>query len=106
MISVGGPIPRLLAVRPAGGRRVILTWEDYSIAKVELAEHLSKFRVFSPLADDGIFQTVVLDEWGWAIYWPSVPMAAVPTDVLSRLPAVEAGTKESTLAAEWLGTRR
>lgn len=85
MICVGDPIRRLLAVRTAGGRSVTLTWEDQSVTAVDLSAHLSRFRVFAPLADDATFETVALDEWGWAICWPPAPMAAVPSDLLDEM---------------------
>lgn len=86
VIGAGSPIPRLSAVRPGEGRSVILTWEDQSITKADLSVHLAKFRVFAPLANDAVFDSVLLDEWGWAIYWPTAPGAAIPSDVLKDLP--------------------
>jgi hypothetical protein len=85
MMSAGDRIRRLLAVRTAGGRSVTLTWEDQSVTTVDLSSHLSRFRVFAPLADDAIFETVVLEEWGWAIYWPTAPGAAIPSDLLDDM---------------------
>lgn len=84
-VGTGKPIPRLQAVRHGAGRTVILTWEDNSITQVDLSAHFARFRVFAPLTDDDLFASVLLDEWGWAIYWPSVRGAAVPSDLLDEL---------------------
>lgn len=85
IISVGDPIRRLRAVRPGEGRSVILTWEDQTVTEADLSAHLARFRVFAPLADDEVFSSVLMDEWGWAIYWPSAPGAAIPSDLLDKL---------------------
>lgn len=85
MISVGDEIRRLRAARPGVGRTVILTWEDGDVDTVDLAAHLDKFKVFSPLSDDEIYSSMKMDEWGWAILWPGVPGAGVPSDLLDEI---------------------
>lgn len=86
IMGAGARIPKLRGVVPGADRRVTLTWEDNSVTNVDLSAHLDKFRVFAPLVDNAVFASVALDEWGWAIYWPGAPGAAVPSDLLNELP--------------------
>lgn len=90
-ISVGEPIPRLAAVRSAHDRSVEVEWEDGTRAIIDLSPLVLTHKAFLGLQDDRVFANVQLDDWGWGIFWPDVPDAAIANTTLQQLERGEYG---------------
>ena len=67
---MAGEPPNIRAVRADRGRCVVVTWKGGAEGPVDLSQLLSEYAVFLPLrADDDLFRTVQVGEWGWCVYW-------------------------------------
>lgn len=84
-VSVGEPIPQLKSVTAGTARTVNIVWVGGRTSTIDLAPHIAQHWAFAPLADDTIFANVQADDWGWAIFWPDAPNAAIPTSTLEAL---------------------
>lgn len=84
-ISAGKPIPQLKSVTAGAGRTVNIVWADGRTSTIDLTPHIARHRAFAPLADNAVFAAVQADEWGWGIFWPDAPNAAIPTTILKDL---------------------
>ena len=59
------------AVRPLGGHRLRITFDDGIEGEVDLARHLTFDGVFAPLADPAYFAKVSVDPEVRALRWPN-----------------------------------
>jgi hypothetical protein len=86
IITVGRAIPRIAKAVPLDGRRVEITWRDGGAKVVDLTAALVSRRVFIPLrADDDLFKTLRVSEYGDALEWDG-PDLEFPASWLDRLP--------------------
>jgi hypothetical protein len=88
-IAVGAPLPRLAAVRPAGGRAITVTWAGGLRAgateEVDLSPILLTLKFYMPLRDDpDLFGTVDLADDGHTLIWDGgrIDMAATTLERL------------------------
>jgi hypothetical protein len=84
-VSVGEPIPRLRSVGIDKARTINVVWEDGASATIDLAPHISRNKALKPLEDDAVFDNVMLEERGRAIFWPQNPECAIPTTTIEHL---------------------
>ena len=78
-VSAGNPIYRVTKVSPLDGRLLEITWENGVVAQIDLSERLAH-RAFAPVdADDDVFRSVQIGDYGWHIHWPSVDGAEIPS---------------------------
>jgi hypothetical protein len=82
-------VPNISGVNIVGTRSVALSWKGGGESLVDLSDHLARFVIFAPLcADDELFATVQIGEWGWSIRWSDD--MEIASDTLWRL-ALEQG---------------
>lgn len=63
-------IPNIRMVRADEGRQLVIIWKGGCESVVDVADHLAKYAVFTPLLrDDERFRTVGVGEWGWCVHW-------------------------------------
>ena len=78
------PYPRIAAVKPSPGRKVAVAWKDGTEHGIDLTGWFSGSPLFAPLlADDALFATVRVGEWGSALHWTDD--LEIPDDVLWTL---------------------
>jgi len=73
-IAVGAALPRLAAVRPAGGHAITVTWANgprTGVAEeVDLSPIITTLKFYAPLRDDpDLFATVDLTDDGHTLMW-------------------------------------
>lgn len=85
IIRGGSPLPRIVEARALDGRKVEITWSDGTRKVVDLAPALASRRIYMPLrADDALFRTLRVSEYGDAIEWDSdLDFSAVWIDALA-----------------------
>lgn len=84
-VGAGEPIPRLKSARAIEPFGVEVEWEHGDIAVIDLTPLIQSHQAFHLLMGWEVFATLSLDDWGWGIYWPSAPLAAIPTTTLQDL---------------------
>ena len=78
------PYPRIAVVRPSPGRTVTVAWKDGTEHRIDLTRWFSGSPLFAPLlADDALFATVRVGEWGSALHLTDD--LEIPDDVLWTL---------------------
>lgn len=88
-VSVQGDMPNIRAVRADKGRSLAITWKGGAESVVDASRHISDHAVFAPLrADDDLFRSVKVGEWGWCVHWSDE--MEIAADTLWRL-ALEQG---------------
>ncbi len=95
-LSRGPNIPNIKQVRPGADRLLIITWRGGAESTVDVSGLLAAFALFAPLsADDALFRSVAVGEWGWCVHWSDD--MEIAADTLWRL-ALEQG---SAWLREW-----
>jgi hypothetical protein len=75
---------RIAAVRAGPDRRLVVTWKGGAESIVDVAQHLDKYAIFTPLRTDGDrFRRVMPGEWGWCAHWSDD--MEIAADTLHRL---------------------
>ncbi len=102
IVSVGGPLPRLVRVEALDGRKLRVTFRSGEIRIVDLAPVLASRRIYLPLrTDDALFRTVDVNEDGNAVGWgPDLDLSAL---WLARLPPVDFDNADFRHAMDRLG---
>ncbi|MDO9415788.1 DUF2442 domain-containing protein [Pararhizobium sp.] len=101
-ISVGNPLPRLLAAHFEQGRQVRIVWASGRERVVDLAPILESRRIYIALrSDDALFATLKVSEFGDSIEWQDgTDLSAV---WLSKLPSVMFENADFVKAMDDLG---
>lgn len=82
-------IPNIRAVRADRDRLLVVTWKGGAESVVDVSKHLADYEILAPLrADDELFRSVVVGEWGWCAHWTDE--MEISSDTLWRL-ALEQG---------------
>ncbi|CDZ30463.1 DUF2442 domain-containing protein [Neorhizobium galegae] len=87
IVTVGGPLPRIVDAELLDGRKVRIVWEDGETKVVDLAPALESRRIYIPLRhDDELFRQMRVSEYRNALEWPgedlefsAVWLAALPS---------------------------
>ena len=88
-LSVATGAPNIKSIRADKGRRLIIGWKGGAESIVDPSSLLAKFASLAPLrADDQLFATVKVGEWGWCAHWSDE--MEISSDTLWRL-ALEQG---------------
>jgi hypothetical protein len=62
--------PNIKSIRADQGRRLVIGWKGGAESIVDVSRHLAELAIFAPLrADDALFATVEVGEWGWCAHW-------------------------------------
>jgi hypothetical protein len=85
IVRGGSPLPRIVEARALDGRKLEITWSDGTRKVVDLAPALASRRIYMPLrADDALFRTLRVSEYGDAIEWNNdLDFSAVWIDALA-----------------------
>jgi hypothetical protein len=82
--------PNIRALRAAKNRSLAVTWKNGAESVVDVSKHLTDYKIFAPLvADDTLFQTVSVGEWGWNAHWSDD--VEISADTLWRLALQQGG---------------
>ena len=77
-------MPTIRAVRAAQERSLAITWKSGAESVVDVSRHIADYAVFAPLrADDDLFRSVKVGEWGWCAHWSDE--MEISADTLWRL---------------------
>ncbi|MBF0561017.1 MAG: DUF2442 domain-containing protein [Alphaproteobacteria bacterium] len=78
------PYPPIVAVKPGPGCTLTVTWKDGTVHGIDLGGWLAEHPPLGPLlADDALFATVQVGEWGGDLHWTDD--LEIPDDVLWSL---------------------
>lgn len=70
-ISVGRPLPRILAAHLVSGRTVEVTWQDGLAQRIDLTPAILGHRHYLSLRDDSeLFAQFVVSDTGDSLVWP------------------------------------
>jgi hypothetical protein len=101
-VTVGKPIPRIQSATPVGGRKLKIVWKNESSKVVDLSAALASRRIFIPLrADDALFESVRVSEYGDALEWDG-PDLEFPASWLDRLPEADFSNEDFRAAMDAL----
>ncbi|MGJ2408932.1 hypothetical protein ACR8FJ_22475 [Salmonella enterica subsp. enterica serovar Paratyphi A] len=86
IIAAGKPIPRIASAIPLADRMVQIRWKGGSSKIVDLTSPFASKSVFASLrADDKLFRTLQVSDFGDALAWGG-PDLEFPASWLDRLP--------------------
>lgn len=89
-VRVGNPIPRIAAVEAGNALTVIVTWADGRRDCIDLAPLILAKKWFKPLRTDrGLFERVVVEDYGAGIRWnDDLDMASYTLERLAQVQQV------------------
>ncbi|HZU89564.1 MAG TPA: DUF2442 domain-containing protein [Stellaceae bacterium] len=77
-------MPNIRAVRSDKGRSLVVTWKCGAETVIDVSQHIADYAAFAPLrADDDLFLSVKVGEWGWCVHWTDE--MEISADTLWRL---------------------